>query len=99
MRVPGTKSGEINEADVSKIDRLYQDIVADAAKSGNDTVTAGQALDARHSASMLAKYDSASTSRGQYVMMQLRSDIDRAAKKNVTGLRELDAKYADKLLS
>lgn len=96
IRIPGTKAGEINQADVSKLNQLYQDIKADATRNNGD-LTVSQTLDARKNASNLAKYDATTTTSGQNLMRSVRGDIDFIAKNNIPGLRELDRNFVDKL--
>lgn len=96
VRTQGIKAGELNDADVSKINQLYQDIQFDVNK-GNGTLTPKQILDSRKTASSLAKYDGSSTTTGQNIVRQIRKDIDSVAKEKITWLKELDAQFVDKL--
>lgn len=96
FRVPWTKAGEINQADISKLNTLYDDIVADGQR-GNWNLNVNQVLDARKSASAMAKYDATTTTRGNEVMQAFRRNIDKTAKERITGLKDIDSKFVDRL--
>lgn len=95
-RAPGTAWKTLNQADVWKINQLYQDIIADANANGGKLTTA-QTLDARKSASKLAKYDASTTTDGQSVVRSMRSAIDKTAKDSIEWLRDIDKNFVDKL--
>lgn len=60
-------------------------------------LTASNILDGRKIASNLAKYDGNTTTAGMNVIRAIRSEIDTIAKESITGLKQIDKNYADKL--
>lgn len=62
VRVPGSKAKDLNDADISKFNRLYKDLQADAQKG---FLTSDEILTFRKTASDLAKYDATTSTTGQ----------------------------------
>lgn len=96
IRRPWIEAGEINQADIAKLNTLYQDILATAQRQGGN-LTVDQLLNVRKTASSMAKYDATTTTKGQWVIRSFRWGIDSVAKETVPGLKEIDAMYVDRL--
>lgn len=96
IRTPWIEAWEINQADIAKLNTLYQDLIATAQRQWWN-LTVSQLLDARKTASSMAKYDATTTTKWQWVIRSFRGWIDSVAKETVPGLKEIDAMYVDRL--
>lgn len=94
VRVPGSKAKDLNQADLTKFNQLYNDIIADSSKW---YLTPDEVLTFRKTVSDLAKYDSATTTTWQWILGWIRKDIDNTAKAQIPWLKELDSQFVDKL--
>lgn len=100
IRKWGVESGTITDADISHINRIYQDI-----KSTSDTngwfLTVPQLLKTRSTASKFARYDKMDvntlSSDGASIMRDIRGNVDKVGKERIPGLKELDSLYVDKM--
>lgn len=94
VRVAGSKASNLNQADISKFDQLYKDLLADIKKG---YLTPSEMLDFRKTASDLAKYDAVTTWRWQSIMRKVRSNLDNIAKTEIPWLKKLDEQFVDRL--
>lgn len=98
VRPNGSDAKVINDADLAKINGLFQDLIADT-KKGDGTLSVNNILNNRKNASEYAQYDQANTSNGRAVIKQMRASLDAVAKDKIKWLREIDQNYADKIES
>ena len=94
IRVAWSKAKDLNQADLSKFNQLYNDIKADAKKW---YLTADEILTFRKTASDLSKYDANATTTWQNIMRSIRKNIDTTAKDQLPWLKGLDKHFVDKL--
>lgn len=97
VKSPSIKTTVISPSDITKINNIYQGLLADAEKSGGK-FSASDMLDSRKNVDSLINYDRlASTDKGQSILRDIRGGIDTIAKDQIPWLREIDKNFVDKL--
>ena len=100
VRKQWVESGTITDADISHINRIYQDLKA-TSEANWWNLSVEQTLKARSTASKYARYDKMDvntlSSDGANIMRDIRQSIDGQAKSQIPWLKELDSLYVDKL--